>query len=442
MISFPLGDIRNNAFLKRHAPLHLAAVAVSIFLVLVGCNGSSKIEEGPPADSLATVEKDASVDVTDVVIDATPSMRGFADGPRYQNFVTQSLANASVGSGRVEYHQLTTALPGGLQAVDQKMRAAESTFYARGNTELSTALDSLDGDGLTVLLTDLFQSSADMNAVSRAIARQAFDQGLAVGVIASRFQFDGRIYDVGPDGRAFDFNGQRPLYGLVFGLPRAVSDYFENLREFVDPERYHFLLFSSRVAEQPGRVQIRDSDPIRNLVRVKPQADVPLPSTQTLGLRIQNNNTSARLGAQLDLDILPDVQPLLSSKSLAAKVTKVWKRDAQSGTYVGEFEERSRAKGALGIRAVQNDSSRLRLRIRPEDLRRGFYTFNTTVDVREWELPQWVSDWNLPPSEFQAETPDGSKTANLHSFLLDLGSGLTNTGGPRVAALQAYVEKQ
>jgi hypothetical protein len=109
---------------------------------------------------------------------------------------------------------------------------------------------------------------------------------------------------------------------------------------------------------------------------------------------------------------------------------------------VGEFEERSRAKGALGIRAVQNDSSRLRLRIRPEDLQRGFYTFNVTVDVQEWELPQWVSDWNLPPSEFQAETPDGSKTANLHSFLLDLGSGLTNTGGPRIAALQVYVEKQ
>ena len=435
---------------RRRVRLLLTAAVVATLLVGVwGCadtdnwtlNGSG-ITEGPAADSLNTVDEESATGVTNIIVDATPSMRGYSRGSRYRNFVTQSLANASIGGEEVRYHQLTTALPGGIQSVDEKMRAAQPAFYARGNTELSTALDSLEQSGLTVLVTDLFQSSADMNAVSQAITRRAFDRGLAVGVIASRFQFDGRVYDVGPAGRAFEFSGQRPLYGLVFGLPGVVSDYFENLREFVEPEKYHFLLFSSYVAEQPGRVQIRNSDPIRNLVRVKPEADTPLPSTQTLSLQIRDNNTSARLGAQLDLDVLPDVQPLLSSKSLDAKVTKVWKRDTQSGSYVGQFKERSRVEGALDIRAVQNDSSRLRLQVRPEDLRRGFYAFNVTVNVREWEFPQWVSDWNLPPSEFQAETPDGSKTANLHSFLRNLGSDLTNTGRPRVAALQVYVEKQ
>ncbi len=369
-------------------------------------------------------------------------MRGFADGPRYRNFVTQSLANASVASERAEYHQLTTALPGGLQPVSKKnrMRAAQPSFYAQGNTDLSTALDSLDPDGLTVLVTDLFQSNADMNAVSQAIVSRTFDEGLAVGLVASRFSFDGRIYDIGPSGGSFDFEGKRPLHSLIFGPPKAVSTYFENLQKFVDPSKYKFLLFSSRIVERSGQVRFSKSSKVENLVRVIPNAKTRLPSTQTLGLRIRDNGSSARLDSQFHTDVLPGVRPLLGTKSIKTRVTEVWKLDTKSNSYDTGFQGAAQATEALRTQVVRNDSARLQLQIRPKNLSRGFYAFNIVAEVQQWQLPTWVSEWNLPPSDFQ--TPDGSKTANLRPFLQNIGSSLTGASAPRTAVLQAYVEKQ
>lgn len=419
-----------------------------VFLVGTGCVDETDSEtaiEGPPPDSITEVQGSASVSGTDIIVDATPSMKGFTDtgNSRYQNFLTLSLANASIQNSELTYYQLTTAVPGGIRAVDSKMQVAQPAFYASGNTDLQTALDSLAPDRLTVLITDLFQSNADMNAVSRSIIRQAFAEGMALGVVGTRLPFEGIVYDLGPNSRSFAYEGERPVYGLVFGAPRAVSTYLDDLRRYVSPEEHKFLVFSPRIAERSAWASVRSTDTTKNLVRVKPRARTPLPRKRTFGIRIRDNSQLARLGAKFSMKVLSDTRPLLDPSVIEARVTEAWKYDDKEGRYVQEFEGRNTAGEAFQARVVQGDGTdMLRLKMSPQDLQRGKYAFNLATEVREWRMPEWVSSWNLPPSQFEAETPDGSKTANLRPFLLDIGSSLTNAENPQVGTFQAYVEKR
>lgn len=416
------------------------------FLVGVGCTDDMVPEtalKGPPADSLTQVQSEVTGSGTDIIVDATPSMSGFTVSSQYQNLVTLGLANASLEGTKLTYYRLTTAIPGGIQAIDNKMQAAQPAFYASGNTDLQTAFDSLASDRLTVLVTDLFQSSADMNAVSQSIIRQVLDKDMALGIFGTRLPFDGRVYDLGPNSRSFEYEGERPIYGLVSGTPRAVSIYLENLRRYVSSKEYKFLLFSPRIAERSAWTTVRPTDMTKNLVQVPPEARTPLPRERTFGIRIRNNNQPAQLNAKLNMEVLPDTRPLLDLSAVNARVTEVWKYDDNRGTYAQKFQGSNRAREAFQARIVRGDSTNtLRLEISPQDLRRGKYAFNFVVEVREWRMPEWVSNWNLPPGEFDAETPDASKTANLRPLLLDIGSSLTGTNNPQLATLQAYIEKQ
>lgn len=416
------------------------------FLVGVSCTDDivpETVLKGPPADSLARVQSEVMGSGTDIIIDATPSMSGFTASSQYQNLITLDLANASLEGTKLTYYRLTTAIPGGIQAVDNKMQAAQPAFYASGNTDLQTAFDSLASDRLTVLVTDLFQSSADMNAVSQSIIHQVLDKDMALGIFGTRLPFDGRVYDLGPNSRSFEYEGERPIYGLVSGAPRAVSTYLENLRRYVSSKEYKFLLFSPRIADRSAWAHVRSTDTTKNLVQVEPRAHTPLRKERTFGLRIRNNNQPARLDAKFCMKVLPETRTLLGPSAINARVTEVWKYDDNEGMYVRDFKGYSTAREAFQARVVRADSANiLRLETSPQDLQRGKYAFNFVVEVREWRMPEWVSNWNLAPGQFEAETPDGSKTANLRPLLLDIGSSLTGTNNPQVATFQAYIEKR
>lgn len=416
-----------------------------ILLNNAGCDEVDRLTptEGPPADSLATVPSDEPVGGTDIIIDATPSMRGFTNSSEYQNLITLGLANAPSQETSLTYYQLTTAISDGIRAIDSKMRAAEPAFYASGNTNLQTAIDSVAPGELTVIITDLFQSNADMNAVSRSIIRHAFANDMALGITAARLPFDGRVYDLPPNSRSFAYKGKRPVYGLVIGAPRAVSNYLENLRRYISSEEYNFLLFSPRIAERSAWAEVRSTDTATNLVQVAPKADTPLRRERTFGIRIRDNNQPARLDAKFSMKVLPDVSPLLDFSAINARTTRVWKYDGEKGGYDQKFQGSNTAEDAFQAQVVRGDSANmLRLETSPQDLRRGRYVFNFIAEVQEWRMPEWVSNWTLPPEQFDAETPDGSKTANLRPFLLNVGASLTDTEKPQVGTFQAYIEKQ
>jgi len=409
-------------------------------LIVVGCEGNGSGAKGPPAESFRAVSADSMPSVVDVIIDATPSMQGFASSSEYRSLVALSLANASLSETTVEYHRLTTAASGGIAEVKHKIQVTRRSFYGQGNTKLERAISEADSDRLVVLVTDLFQTDADMNQVTEGLTRSILRDNQAVGLFGARFPFDGQVYDLGFERRSFSFKGERPLYGLVLGDPSAVSQYLKNLRRFIDSSDYRFLMLSERVAGESGSIQTVDSTD--NLVEVTPNVIPQLPEPRYLGVSIRDNNKSAHLEAPLGVNVLSDISPLIGAEGVGVNAAKVWKYDSEREKYAQTFSNSEAVEKALTADVESNESGRLfRLGVQSKDLQRGSYCFNLVVGVERWTLPDWVSDWNLPPSQFQAENPDGTKTANLKPFLLDLASNITESRFPHLATLQVFVEK-
>lgn len=424
---------------------HYFSVVLNFLLVAFlfgsGCDDNPEVlKEGPPAETFQAVSTDSMPSVVDVIVDGTPSMQGFSESPEYRSLVAQSLANSSLSGTTVKYHRLTTAVPGGMSEVKNKIQVTNQNFYSRGDTELGRAISEAGPNRLVVLVTDLFQTDADMSRVAGKLTRTILEDDQAVGLFGVRLPFDGKIYDLGFDRRSFAFKGKRPLYGLVLGNPEAVSQYFGNLHPFVDPSDYQFLMFSSRIAAESGRIQSVDST--ENLVQVAPNVIPRLPDPRYVSLRIRDNTQLGHLHALLKSNELPGVRPLTEAEGIGVNIAEVWKYDAQEESYTRSFSDSTTATRALTA-SVDSDGSGhgLRVEIQPWDLNSGHYCFNLAVGVDRWILPEWVSSWNLSPSQFQADEPDGTRTANLKPFLLNLASSVTESRFPQMATLQVFVEK-
>jgi len=366
-------------------------------------------------------------------------MLGFVRGAEYRSLVTQSLANAVLGSGEVVYYQLSTDVPGGVRQVNDKMRAADSDFYAKGDTRLETAIDSAKAGRLTVVITDLFQTNADMNAVSERLARRVLREGYAVGVFAVRLPFQGRIYDLGIDGRSFTFDGERPLYGLILGESGAVARYFEGLRTYVEASKYQFLIFTARVGYESAVFE--KTLRAENLNEFSAPSNPGVRSGQRQRVQIRDNNSPARFQAVLRTDVIEEAAPLIEPKALEVKVVRLAKQEESSSTFRDSFSGAESAREALRG-SVEPDGNQmiLDLEIDPTKIQRGAYSYGLDLSVHRFVLPPWVDEWNLRPEEY--ENPDGSKTANLKPFLLSLGSALVRAEKPSIGTLQIFIEKE
>jgi len=401
----------------------------------------SAVAKGPPAEPFTAAAASEAPEGVDIVIDATLSMKGFTTSSQYKSLVAQSLSNAAPGGANVRYRKLSTALPGGIRDLGDKMRTTNGSFYENGgDTRLQTAIDSAQADRLTVLITDLFQTSADMNAVSQSLTKYVLQNEKSVGLFGVRFPFEGRVFDLGFEGRSFSFNGDRPVYGLVLGTPAQVSQYFASLRTFIPSSDYQYLLFGAQIAEKSAGIESVDSR--SNLVQVAPKGAPRLPQDRTVSVRVRNNNKEAQLLAMLRTHVFKEATSLVRVGKVETVVSDVWRFDGGREEYSNTFSNSSSAKEALTAEVLSRQNRQhLQLSLRPQGLKRGSYCFNLVVKVKEWTLPDWVSEWSLPPSQFQSDNPDGTKTANLRPFLLDLASNITHSATPKLGSLQVFVQK-
>lgn len=367
-------------------------------------------------------------------------MKGFSISPLYKSLVAQTLPNAAPERD-VDYYRISTALPGGIQSFEDKTRATRGNFYSNGgDTRLQTAIDSAKSNQMTILVTDLFQTSADMNAVSRSLTDFTLENETAIGLFAVRLPFKGRVFDLGFDGRSFTHDGERPLYGLVLGSPVQISEYFDNMRRFLSSPNYRYLLFGTQISRKSyevGKIVSRD-----NLVQVSPNAAPRIPEDRRLSVRISNNNREAGLTVALEPHLLNDAKPLVRDGKKRASTTEVWRLNEGKSEYVNISGKSASGSEAVSASVVPGENQQnLEIQIQPQELTRGHYCFNLELVLEEWGHPDWISEWSLPASQFQAENPDGSKTANLKPFLLDLNLNLLASAPPKLGAFQIYVQK-
>lgn len=108
------------------------------------------------------------------------------------------------------------------------LQAQHQAFYLDSHlnreTLIQNVIDQISTDRMTIIVTDLFQTDVDVNLLTREIKQKFITNGLAVGILGIKSEFNGEVYDVGPNNYTFHYESDntspatfRPFYVLAFG---------------------------------------------------------------------------------------------------------------------------------------------------------------------------------------------------------------------------------
>ncbi len=400
----------------------------------------------------------------DLFFDATLSMEGFVktqSSSYYQQTVHLLERGVIEGwkGGQVAFHKFgdeIAPLPG-----RQYLDAAKPTFYtdAKYNkkTYIERVIDRAELDHLTVIVTDLFQDNADVNQLSEKLKQKFFANGLAVGVLGIRSQYQGTVYDVGADNYTFAYTSRekpetgRPFYLLAFGSHANIAHYFDTLQRSginAFPEK-QVLILSHFLTAQPApftSAKLKTADRISEIS----SSNLLSPGytgNQLKAFKITKGKTEAHFSTEWVYQPLPNA--LEYSGNLQSAVES-WKGE-DTGAKELVLAENQQANKALTVVATLTPEnppfSQLQIRA---DLKvheipvAGTYRYRVRLLPSQYALPSWVSEWNMRDPEIKAwhlhpGDFNGAKTYNLENFLGTLRGAVVGTNPPEVGDIYLYI---
>ena len=400
----------------------------------------------------------------DLFFDATLSMQGFAAtdvSSSYQQTVPLLERAVIEGwpGGQVAFFKFgdeIATLP------ERKyLEAAKAQFYSdtkyNKKTLIEQVIDRADLNHLTVIITDLFQDNADVNQLSERLKTKFIASDRAVGVLGIRSQYQGRVYDVGPDNYSFVYktgeNPQtwRPFYLLALGSHANIAQYFATLDRSgmgTFPEK-HALILSRFLTSQRApfaSAKLKTADKISEInssnLLTKSRAQ-----DQVKAFKIKKGKTDAHFSTEWSYKPLPN--GLEYSGNLIPDVTS-WKGE-ETGSRELAIVENNQAKAALRVtaRLLPDNSTFNKLdfqtNLNVSDLPApGVYRYRVVLRPSAYSLPTWVTDWNMRDSEIKTwhlrpSDFNGAKTYNLENFLGTLRGAVVSTTPPEVSDIYIYI---
>ena len=409
----------------------LISLLVAAALVLVGCGGEENGEEiaadpeATPTNTHVLSCEDASADV-DVYFDATPNMAGFLADPRYEELVAFDLDDASPAGSSVRYYRVTDYLEGGMESAD-RMDARSEWFYGRGNTDLTTIVDSARTGNLSVVLTNLFQTDADINRVTRSISEKFLRDSLAVGFAAMRYSFEGTIYDIGYDHGTQWYEGDRPTYLMALGDHCAIAEFFDSTGPLL-PSDARYAIFSPYAVQSP--VTFDTIERTENLYQDRFEG-VPVDDF-TRQVTIRDRDGAASFEASVSTGPAP--YSLLSSGAQEL-VLDVSCEETADGNCRPADQEAFQARLQGGV-----EGARLAVDLDPKRLRPTTYRYDIDFITEGTALPDWADAWNVDISEAEPGDFPGDRTQNLRRFIRQLQTDIEEIFRPQPGQLRVYVK--
>jgi hypothetical protein len=213
--------------------------------LLISCGRHERVKVLPPVeigDRLPEVSDTLSVDV---FLDGTLSMKGFTVPGVTSRYVQtiqllERAAQKGWDKGSVIFYKFGSRIDP--IAGRAYLEAAKPSFYSSPREFQKTYIEKVidfprgyvppaggiitgdnlpNGDNLKVIVTDLFQDSADVALLTKSLKENYLAKNLAVGVLGIKSEFAGKVYDVGPVNYTFDYaSGDspekfRPFYVLI-----------------------------------------------------------------------------------------------------------------------------------------------------------------------------------------------------------------------------------
>lgn len=431
---------------------------LSVSVLSISCG--SKCDPPPPIADAEILDKTNATRQTDVYLDGTLSMQGFTnmngDLSIYQRVIPVleriapgdvtfwKFGNEPKAIGRSEY-----------------LQADKPAFYPNSKdleeTRIQKVLQNVDTTHLTVIVTDLFQESADINQLISTIKEKFIKANISVGIMGVKSQFDGTIYDVGTNNRTFRYASGgdpqrfRPFYMLVLGSHAAVSGYFDKF----DAETASFSSFENKETGFTIKKRIIYSryltDAPASLIdaKVTPNNTV---AKMAAGFLVKTNSPKnpfreftvgetadgTAFTAEIPINILTDAIDFGPELSAEIQPSTCGGRPATLGN-----------EPPIIVEATTPDKKKIQLSVRVIGRKlpaRTTNVFRIILRPRSYVPPGWVADWNMTGEEVERwfKSPNdfkGSRTHNLSQFLDALWVATEEEFRPKVADFYFYMKR-
>ncbi len=399
-----------------------------------------------------------------VYIDATKSMYGFVNfGPgaatAYSNLLQGLLDGFETGwrERNVTYLRVgatvepvtSVSKPNGSSRSRLLDAALQPAFYTTGQISLDTRLDLTLADGnsqgLTVIISDLFQQGQAVSELVSAARATVFARGNSVGLLGVRSRFKGEVCDVlpPPSNRCFAYSAQdsdavsgRPIYILAFGPQADVTQLLQTLSTTLQ-QRGVSGVETFLVPRHVGQILL--NQPKRQKLTALVADNRALPrqmSNLAQGFLVRSASGSVPIRSEGGYAFVPE--PLIPDLDFAKSLTRA--RLAGGGRNgaipAGDFRLAGSSLKQLSATEVEWTASANVLADRPGDWRAIEFRVLLPADAAPTgaiRLPAWIEAWDLPAADVsRAANGDSSGSTWTRTLRLkELATGLC-----RAAAMQ------
>lgn len=311
-------------------------------------------------------------------------------------------------------------------------------------TNIQNVLEKEDGKALTLIVTDLFQSQADVSLLVDKIKSRVLAHNLSVGILAVRSQFEGVIYDIDVLHNSLPYQAvsnpsqYRPFYVLMLGKHGDIARYFEYLQykhlPFISEK--DFLLVSQHINIPPAFSSAR----LAKASGIKEYSSrlCEVPRDGTIDPRIRQvgiRTDEAYFCYEIPCTRLPHTMDY-DSKGLQFNLC-MERFDRKSRSF--SISPESLASCSVNPLEHKDQTILFSGKLRRKGLDPGtIYRLHLTATPRpdSWKYPQWMQEWTM------GTRIDGSRTVNLDNFISSLWLAATQIEEPKVLDLYLYMQCQ
>lgn len=437
--------------------LLLFSIYLCFFLFLTSCNPDE--DSGIP-DFKDDISQHSLGEISDKLVariyfDASVSMKGFVvpNSTKYKSILSplESVITSGWKNGRTEFFSFGE----NVQDIDRDsyLSVGSVDFYVEWRTyiqkifEYEQQLDvdtssndtnnSPEGNHIVVIVTDLFQDRRDVNLLVRQLKEKYINNGLEVGLLGLRSEFDGTVYNLGTSpilysSKTDDPETFRPFYLLVIGRHADIARYFDSLiaKGFVDAQT---IIFSQHLVNPLLSFENATIDKLENLNRV---SITKKPNPRAKEYRIHDRNKPSQISAKLKFQLLPHVLQF-DSETFNDLMTVKYPPN-------GIPDVSQQAKNCLTVTSTllkNQDSNELSVEFTLDSQslpRRRIYLYEVTLHPKfdTYQPPTWCSEWDM------GDEINGAKTLNLVNFVSGLEQVTTLLHNLEIAKFHFYIEKR
>ncbi len=395
------------------------------------------------ADIVAAKTQPESSIKANIYVDATTSMAGFASNRDsvYNSFLNDLEGAIIAGwkNANIGFYKFGTKAK---ELTREQFRTFSTpSFYAEPGifekTNIDSVIDAMDSKQVNIVVTDLFQSDGDVNAMIKSIKEGCFAKGIYMGILGIKSDYSGKIYDAKVP--SFPFKSEkgneetyRPFYVLIFGDKNNIEHLFEQLKASKGVKENNFVLISKYIVNKFAV----------SLTKDKTSKDLNINGQEDKRYYKQFNFTLKEGGREGVMIADITFEKIAKAADISDKAINIsaLRKFAAKGQAAPKNGEESNDITVKELRVANGNKISAKLSVTPGD-QPGMYSYLVYVQpsqVNGYIPPKWIDDFS---SDNPTPKHDANKTLNLKPFIEGLLNANAAVAQPKIVQMIINIKK-